>query len=122
MFTIEFYENVSGDSIIFEMLKKLELMARTNRHERVRFGKIVEYMRILERYGTLVGPPVVRYMGRDLWELRPLSDRFFFFLANEHKYVMLHHYQKNGRKTPKRELSLAIAHMNNYIERNIGNA
>ena len=79
-------------------------------------------MRILERFGTLVGFPVVKSMGDGLWELRPFDDRFFFFLAAGKKYVVVHHYQKQGGKTPRNELAVAIAHMKDYKERIKGNA
>ena len=117
MFEIEFYETSSGRSEVFEVIEKLEDKARTSKNDRVRFGKIVEHMRILGQYGTLVGFPVVKPMGEGIWELRPFDDRFFFFLAADNKYVMVHHYQKRGRKTPKNELAVAKAHMKDYKER-----
>jgi len=44
MFTIAFYESTAGRSDVFELLEKLEIKARTNKQDRVRFAKIVEYI------------------------------------------------------------------------------
>ena len=121
MFSIEFYETSAGRSEVFEMIEKLEIRARTSKSDRVRFAKIVEYMRLLEKYGTLVGFPVVKLIGEDIWELRPQSDRFFFFNAEAQKYVIVHHYKKHGNKMPQNEFKIAKAHMKDYLERNDDN-
>jgi phage-related protein len=121
MFIIEFYETSSGRCDVFEIIEKLELKARSSKQNRIRFAKIVEYMRVLEKYGTAVGYPVVKYMGNGIWELRPLDDRFFFFSAKSNKYIFLHYCQKSKGKTPKRDLSLAITRMKDYNEREAKN-
>lgn len=122
MFTVAFYESISGRSDVFDVVEKLEIKARTSKQDRVRFAKIVEYMRLLEKYGTVAGFPVVKYMGNDIWELRPLDDRFFFFLSEPREYVMLNHCLKSKGKTPQKELNLAIVRKKDYLERKKSNA
>lgn len=59
-----------------------------------------------------IGMPLVRSLGRDLWEVR--SDltrgrvaRVLFCVTAEHM-VLLHGFIKKTQKTPKRDIDLAL--------------
>ena len=60
-------------------------------------NKIFSYVRALEEYGTRIGKPVVKHIDGNLWELRPLSNRIFFFYWKDNKFVLVHYYIKKVR-------------------------
>ena len=80
-------------------------------------NKIAEYILLLKRNGTRIGYPVVRPIEGDVWELRPLKNRIFFFYWKENKFVLLSHYMKQSQKAPKREIEKAKANMRDWLER-----
>ena len=117
MYTVEFYEDVNGKCEIGEYLAELSEKAKTDKNARINKNKIAEYIKLLKQYGTLIGFPVVRPMGNDIWELRPLANRIFLFYWKDDKYVLLSHYVKKSQKTPQRELDKALANKKNWLER-----
>ena len=79
MFDVDFYEDKQGRQPIKELLITLRDKAKTSKDARVQYHKILAYIRSLEKYGTRTGEPVVKHIDGDIWELRPLSHRIFFF-------------------------------------------
>ena len=61
--------------------------------------------------------PYLKHIHGDLWELRPLRDRLFFFYFNNGTFILLHHFLKKTRKTPQREIDQAAKNMINHLER-----
>lgn len=118
MFDIIFYKDKDGDSEIVNLLDELKERESTDKNARINRRKIISYMQALSEYGTRIGDPIVKHIEGDLWELRPLSNRIFFFYWKDNKFIMVHHYIKKSKKTPKKELDKAINNMNDYIERN----
>lgn len=51
--------------------------------------------------------PYVKHIEDELWELRPLKDRIFFAVWHGDVFVLLHHFTKKTRKTPRREIKKA---------------
>ena len=86
---------------------------------RIKLNKIVEYMEMLESYGTELGEPYIKHIDCEIFELRPLRDRFFFFFKQENRYVILNHFVKRTQKTPRREIEKAIRLMKDFNERNL---
>jgi len=77
-----------------------------------------QYIRILQEYGTRAGVPYVKNIEGELWELRPLKDRIFFFYYNENgTFILLHHFIKKTRKTPPKETDQAKRNLKDYKER-----
>lgn len=76
-------------------------------------------MEMLEAYGTTIGYPYIDHIEceENLFELRPLRDRFFFFYKKENKYIILNHFMKDTKKTPKREIEKANKLKQDYNER-----
>lgn len=103
MYKVEFYENVDGESDVRDYLMKLSEDAKTDKNARINKNKIFAYIRALEEYGTRIGQPIVKHIDGDLWELRPLSNRIFFFYWKDNKFILVHHYIKNHRKLRKRK-------------------
>jgi phage-related protein len=118
MFDVEFYQTEAGAEPIREMLDELEVKAKTNKDARIRRNKIVAYIDLLAEHGTWIGEPVTKRIEAEIWELRPTSDRIFFFFAKENKFILLHHFVKKSRKTPVREIEQAKRNMRDYLERN----
>ena len=79
MYTVEFYEDKDGKSEVRDYLVELAKDARTDKNARINKNKIFAYIKAIEEYGTRIGQPIVKHIEDDLWELRPLSNRIFFF-------------------------------------------
>lgn len=88
---------------------------------RIKLNKIVEYMEMLEIYGTEIGEPYIKHIDCEgqVYELRPLRDRFFFFYKKENQYIILNHFVKRTQKTPRREIEKAIKLIKDFNERNL---
>lgn len=54
----------------------------------------------------------------EIWELRPLNNRILYAYYENNTFILLHHFIKTTRKTPKRELEQAIRNLKDYRERN----
>ena len=102
MYTVEFYKDANDRCEIGEYFAELAEKAKTDKNARINMNKIAEYILLLKRNGTRIGYPVVRPIEGDVWELRPLKNRIFFFYWKENKFVLLSHYMKKSQKAPKR--------------------
>ena len=118
MFNVDFYEDKHGRQPIKELLIAMRDKAKASKDARVQYHKILAYIRSLEEYGTRIGEPVVKHIGGDIWELRPLSHRIFFFYWQDNKFILLHHFIKKTNKTPSKEIEQAKRNMQDHIERN----
>jgi phage-related protein len=117
MYEVEFYYDRNGKSEIIEYLDDLKEKGESSKNERVNRDKILAYMIALKQYGTRIGQPVVKHIDGNLWELRPLTNRIFFFYWKDNKFVLLHHFIKKTKKTPPREIEQARFKMRDFIER-----
>jgi phage-related protein len=63
-------------------------------------------------YSWPIGMPLVRSLGRDLWEVRSNLPRGriarVIFCAERDCMVLLHGFVKKTQKTPQREIDLAL--------------
>jgi len=119
MFEIEFYKDIDGKEPIVEYLHELNKKALTSKEQRIRLKKFYEYFEVLSQYGTRAGEPYVKHIVDEVWELRPINDRIFFFYWRDRTYVMLHHFVKKTQKTPVREIKQAKHNLKIFLERNI---
>jgi phage-related protein len=59
-----------------------------------------------------IGMPLVRSLGRDLWEVRSSLTggkiSRVIFCVDESRMVLLHGFIKKSRKTPQKEIDLAL--------------
>lgn len=117
MYEVIFYKDSKGNEPIREYLTSLKTKASTSKQDRVKFIKITTYIRSLQEYGTRIGNPTVKHIDGDIWELRPLSDRIFFFYWQDDTFVLLHYFHKKSQKTPRKEIDKAINNMNDFKER-----
>ena len=118
MYEIEFYEDINGKSEIADYIKELNRKSAANKESRINFNKIVAYFDLLEEFGTRVGAPVTKHLDGEIWELRPLKNRFLYAYYKDNKFIILHHFVKKTQKTPKREIEQAKRNLQDYLERN----
>lgn len=108
----------NGYSETAEYIKELARKSKSNKESRINFNKIVAYFDLLQEMGTRVGEPVTKHLEGEIWELRPLKNRFLYAYYKDKQYVILHHFMKKTTKTPKRELEQAKKKLKDFIERN----
>ncbi|MCL2187680.1 MAG: type II toxin-antitoxin system RelE/ParE family toxin [Defluviitaleaceae bacterium] len=116
MFTIKFFKDNQGNEPIKMFLDALMKKAATSKTERIRLKKIVEYLSILEEHGVSAGMPYVKHIVDDIWELRPINDRVFFFRWQHRTFILLHHFVKKTRKTPPSEIAQAKRNKKEFLE------
>jgi phage-related protein len=120
MFRIEFYEDKSGKSELWDFLEDLRHRSRSNKNARIEFNQVSLYIQLLSQNGTRMSDNYTKYIGEDIWELRPGSNRVLFFNFKDDTYVLLHYFRKKSQKTPRREIDIAIARKNDYLSRKKG--
>lgn len=118
MFDILFYKDKTGNSEIINYLDELQEKAKTDKNARINREKILAYMAALAKYGTRIGKPFVKHIDGNLWELRPLSNRIFFFYWKDNQFVFVHYFMKKSQKTPKKEIEKARKNIKDFLERN----
>ena len=118
MYEIEFYYDKHNKSDIVNYLDELKEKALKSKSDRINREKILAYIGALAKYGTRIGKPVVKHIDGDIWELRPLSNRIFFFYWKDNRYVLLHNFIKKSKTTPKKELNKAKSNLRDFLERN----
>lgn len=118
MYEVEFYYDKNGKSEIVELLDELHIKSKNSKTSRINREKILAYIGALARFGTRMGKPYVKHIVDDIWELRPLDNRIFFFYWQDNKFVLLHHFIKKTQKTPEREINKAKNNLKDFLERN----
>lgn len=103
--TILMYENSRGEKPVDEFIKKQQPQARS---------KIVHNVRLLRRYGNMLGMPHSKTLGGGLYELRIRGKeevRIFYCFAQQKTIYLLHAFKKQKQQTPRKELELASLRM-----------
>lgn len=118
LYEVEFYHDKNGKSEILDFLDELQAKSKTSKTDRINREKILTYIGALSRYGTRIGKPYVKHIDDEVWELRPLGNRIFFFYWKDNKFVLLHHFIKKSQKTPPKEISKAKSNLKDFLERN----
>ena len=118
MYDIIFYEDKNGYSEVEDLLKVMSKDAMTNKESRVNLNRIVAYIDKLKESGTRVGAPVTKHLDGEIWELRPLKNRILYAYYKDNTFIILTHFVKKSKKTPRREIERAIRCLKDYRERN----
>lgn len=63
------------------------------------------------------GEPYIKHIEDEIWELRPLRDRFFFVGWLDDRFIILHSFMKDTRKTLKQEIEKAKREYADILER-----
>ena len=103
MYEIIFYEDKKGYSDIVSYIKELNRKSKLDKTSRINLNKIIAYFDLLQKMGTRVGVPVTKHLEGEIWELRPLKNRFLYAYYKDNKFVVLHHIVKKTQKTPRRQ-------------------
>lgn len=117
MYTVEFYKDKNGKSEISDYFYELVRKSKTDKNAKINKNKIFSYIKALEVYGTRIGKPIVKHIEGNLWELRPLKNRIFFFYWKDNKFILVHYFVKKTQNTPKREIEKALLNVKDWIER-----
>jgi len=117
LYHVVFYEDEHGHSDVEEFIRELRDKSTTSKNARVNFNKVVAYIDILEELGTRVGEPVTKHLDGEIWELRPLSNRVLYAFFKDDTFLLLHHFPKKTRKTPRSEIDKAIRELEDYRRR-----
>ncbi|MDR1832743.1 MAG: type II toxin-antitoxin system RelE/ParE family toxin [Fusobacteriaceae bacterium] len=120
MYTVDFYKNISGKSEIRDFLEYLEAESAKDENSRRLKKKYYAYLSELLKRGFSAGMPYIRHIDEKIWELRPLNLRILFFLWENRQLILLHHFFKSTRKTPKKEIDSAKVKMKDFLNRKGG--
>ncbi|MCQ2507160.1 MAG: type II toxin-antitoxin system RelE/ParE family toxin [Dorea sp.] len=117
MYTIEFYEDANGNSELWNYLEELREKSHSSKDARIQYKQISLYIQLLQDNGTHLPDNITKYLGDEIWELRPGNNRVFYFSFENNHFILLHCFRKKSQKTPRRELQKAIAERADYISR-----
>ena len=117
MYNIEFYTDANGVSELWNFLDDLQKKALTNKDARIQHKQIVQYIQLLEDYGTRLGENITKHLDDNIWELRPGNNRVLYFFHKDNTYVLLHQFRKKTQKTPPREIQKAKDERDDWIKR-----
>lgn len=95
-----FFQTDTGNEPVRQWLRDLEP------EDRKMIGEDVKTV----QFGWPLGMPLVRKMGRDLWEIRitlPQRIARVLFTVADAKMILLHGFIKKSRATPQADLDLA---------------
>lgn len=98
MYNIEFYENLNGESELWDFLEKLRNQSKSNKDARIQYKQIIFYIELLQNNGTKLNENITKHLDEDIWELRPGNNRVFYFFIKNNTFVLLHHFRKNLKR------------------------
>jgi phage-related protein len=97
-----FYRSDNGREPVRQWLRGLES------EDRKMIGEDIKEV----EFSWPIGMPLVRSLGRELWEVRSslARDRIarIIFCVQQGRMVLLHDFVKTTQKTPKREIEVAL--------------
>ena len=117
MYNIEFYEKADGSSDVWDFMEALRIKADGNKAARIQLNQIRLYIQLLADNGTLLPENITKHIVDNIWELRPGNNRVLYFSFQKDTFVLLHHFRKKTKKTPKAEIEKARREINDYVER-----
>lgn len=117
MYNVVFYENSNGESDIWNFLEDLRLKSATDKDARIQHRQFSLYIQLLQDNGTRLPNNITKHLTDGIWELRPGSNRVFYFYHTNDTFVLLHHFRKKSQKTPRKEIERAKAERDDYLAR-----
>lgn len=117
MYTVEFYENMKGESDVWDFLEELRIKAETNKDARIQYKQISFYIQLLQDNGTRLPDNITKHIDDGIWELRPGSNRVLYFFFKNNTFVLLHHFRKKTQKTPRPEIEKAKTERADFLSR-----
>ena len=111
-FTVEFYEDISGDKPIENFLLSLDIKMR---------AKLLGILEILEEKGNRLREPYSKHLEEGIFEIRGKVGnditRVLYFFYYDGKIILTNGFAKKTQKTPKKEIQLAKKRRKEYIGR-----
>ena len=117
MFNIAFYEKDDGKSELWDFIESLRLSSGKSKDSRIQYRQILLYIQMLQDNDTRLPESITKHIDEDIWELRPGDNRVLYFFCHENTFVLLHHFRKKTKKTPRREIEKAKRERNDYLRR-----
>lgn len=114
-YNVEFYEKENGDSEIWNFLESLRAKSQTSKDARIQYKQISLCIQLLQDNGTFLPDNITKHIDEDIWELRPGTNRIFYFYHRNNTFVLLHSFRKKSQKTPAREIQKAKSERDDYI-------
>ena len=115
MYKVVFYQDKNGQSEVNSYIQ--ELKNNVNKDSKIKLGKIMAYLKMLESSGLALGKPYIKHIKGEIWELRPIKDRILFAYLEKDKFIILTYFIKKTQKTPKREIERAKRYLQEYQNR-----
>jgi phage-related protein len=115
LYKVIFYKDKNGNSELKNYID--ELSEKKDKDSRINFNKIFSYISYLEQNGQAGREPYMKYLGYNLWELRPINNRIIFTAWNGNEFILLHYFIKTTNKTPVSEIEQAKRNLKDYTER-----
>ena len=97
--SIYYFVDERGTSPVKEFIKSLPLKER---------AKVFAYVAELKKQGHNLRRPVADYLGNGIYELRPKTNRIFYFFFLKDSAVLVHAVRKKTKKIPEKDLELCI--------------
>ncbi|OGG17440.1 hypothetical protein A3D78_03625 [Candidatus Gottesmanbacteria bacterium RIFCSPHIGHO2_02_FULL_39_14] len=99
--SIETYETSGGSKPVDEFIQKQQPKT---------IAKIIHHNILLRQYGNRLGMPHAKNLGSGLFELRirGKEEIRIFYCFKQKTVFLLHAFKKQTRKTPQRELEVAL--------------
>jgi phage-related protein len=91
----------------YELLTHKEVDKFVEHLDDVRQAKVIRISDLFKEYGIFLPSKYLKKVAKDIWELRPGDVRLFLTIRGN-KGLVVHAIRKKTRKTPKRDLDLAI--------------
>ena len=98
MYTIDLYETSDGRSDIRDFLEELRKKSSASKDARIQYQQFARFIWLLRENGTHLPQEITKHPVDDIWELRPGSNRVFYFFYRDNTFVLLHHFKRNLRK------------------------
>lgn len=111
MHVVAYFTNVSGKSPIKSYIDGL---GPKSRH------KIFKQFTYLHQFGVTWAIPNTKKLNNNIWELRILGKdnlRIIYSQTRVDLIVILHVFAKKSLKTPQKEIKLAVARLNQLIDK-----
>ena len=115
MYEVIIYETSAGVKPLRKYLKNL-----SKQHKEENVIRIMAMIKDLEEFGFGLKEKdkyAIKPIGNQIYELRPIPSRIFFFHHVGDTFVLLHGFEKKCNKTPQSEIIKAEKERDDYIKR-----